>query len=250
MKHYRAFNIVLSDEIDLRSSAVDDFLNQLRNAVPAMTEFKADKETGSIKMFDPGDQRRNRREVAVLSKGVLSAASDQMSPDEQREFTATVARAAAAHLGLRLYQLALIELRNTFRIQHTGNHHALVAKVLCSNSAAGRLAEHMPQPLSLVKLQMNSVPENKYDVQFAMSVHAQTSLEEIRTEKYDGDAIEVECGMAWIRGFPGTSFHDILAELDRLWTDVYEPLVRTHVVKPLTEAANAAEGQAFQKGSP
>lgn len=212
-------------------------MTDMMGRIPSMTETSTSKEKGSISLYEMGAAREKKREVVLSSSSVRSAATEEVSEEDRAAFTHEAAEAAEAHLGLTLFDLVLTDLHLVFHIEYEGNHHDLVARTLCAQSSVGSLIEEFTWPLSRANLQINTIPGGRFDLEFALQVAPITSVQEIRTDDYDGDTIEVSCGLARLRGFTHARFSEILTELSSIWTDELETPIRRHIIDPLCQAA-------------
>ena len=211
-------------------------MTAVMKTTPSMTETEQDAASGSIKLFEEVGKRTGR-EVILTANLLLCSATDEIPDDERAAFLENVVRAAEENLGFTIFDLVLLEYLHVFRIEHRGNHHELIAETLCGGSAVGHLARAYDGPLTNATFGVNTAPQERYDLEFALVVRPQTVLKEIRNEDYDGNQIEIHAGLAQVRGFSHTRFSEILSQLSHIWEAEFESIVRQHVVDPLQHAA-------------
>ena len=230
------FGVKSSRKIDVDSESFWRFAEDVSKRVPSLTKVDADEENGTLTLFESGGSSRVR-EIRVEPNGIQCAAGSEVQDDEQLSFMREVAVAAEV-FDIPKLSLEHVDLRYIFRITHHGNHHDLIASVLWAGGPLKHFRDALETPFISVDTDLSIEVPGHEDVHLALTTKPRTSLREVRTGNYDGDPLDIGCGVVRFGGFATMpSFDAMLEEFENIWTSQLEEYVMKYVVQPLTDSA-------------
>ena len=100
-----------------------------------------------------------------------------------------------------------------FEFPYRGNHSQFILTKLFGNTPFAELANNINGAVRDFGPALNLSITKDHSTVAILEIHSATSMREIESQVYDGDAIEVVCGIAKVRGLAGRSLEDIYHSL-------------------------------------
>ncbi len=224
------FGINCTNKIQLRSPQVLRFAEEISVRAPELHDVNQDDDV--FELFQV-EGRSKLRQVRVRTTGVQVAAGKELSIEEQSSFIRVCAN-AVDYLEIPKISLTMVDLRHIFYVKHWGNHNELIAQAYTGSSPLGAFRAAVESPLISNDVAFTVQLSDNTDILVAVNINSATTQGEISSGVYDGDNIDILCGIGRLGGFLKVQrIADMFDELERIWSNrLREPLVE-NVVQPL-----------------
>jgi hypothetical protein len=212
-------------------------LREAARRYPSLSKLDATRDDKAVVIFEPGDEI-NKREIRLDPSGLFVAAAEPLDFATRLDFIRDMASQIDA-LSIPSTDIDVVDLRFRYDVVYKGNHHKLISDVLLSPSPISEFSEQLRSPVVGLALHLlgEITTDSGNDITVVLKVIPATSREEIRTSRYDGDAITVLCGIGMISGLlQADSFAAVFDDLLAAWESRVRDFVEQTVVKKLTEA--------------
>ena len=234
------FGIRTKTPADYRSAPMEDFLREVSRRFPSVNSTKEGRDGDSFMLYEAGADQ-HVREVRIAELGVFVAGGSQLPESERDRFVREVAEAADA-LPIRRLDIETIDLQRVFSVPHEGNHFDLIASVVTGGSPIEDLHKTTGFPNARLDILWGTHAHGENGLTFIMKTVARTTWDEITSGEFDGDEIDIVCGIGRTSGFLTLdSYLSAIDEIQAFWSEHFETPIVDGIVRPLLLGSSTSD---------
>lgn len=243
------FTVHSKRPLDLDENRINEAFKRITSEFPKMTEIDWPEKGGrakerhySISEKSPLGPTERTRVFGISVRGISLIASHPLSAKEQELTILSLAKVVEF---LKIVSPLLsdsVDFRVMFEFRCVGNHHRKVLDVLFKGSFFERMVNQVSGITTLFNPEIFILHPKDKSLRFIADIRPQTSIQEIESDKYDGDEIQAVCTAAKFSDFSSeVSIVDLCEQLKNECLSFVKQCYLKNIVDPLSSSLRSVK---------
>lgn len=238
--------------LSLAEGDVLAFFGQVMQALPALNEYRRSDEgkadevpSAEMESFDliQRGKGRNVRQLRLRKSELVLAAAPPLRLSEADQTARVLYPIVSERLHPSPLSVDYLDVSFRFEMPYRGNHNQLVLTKLFGNTPLGEVIRGIDGAVFNFEPEVKLSISSDHSVIAVLTIRTATTPREIESGDYDGDEIQVLCGVAKVRGLAASSLEETYALLFAQAV----PFVEQRVLIPIVETLqNSIREESFR----